>query len=299
MNKIIKKIAVAVLAVTLAFIPGARVLADGIEGAETSDVYVSLGADLSESEKATVLSLLGITEADLSNYAVGTITNEEEHQYLGSYLTSDIIGSRALSSVIVVKREAGNGINVTTHNITYCTVGMYTNALITAGITDADVIVAGPFNITGTAALVGAMKAYAEMTGETISEESMDAAVNELVLTGEVAENIGDTTDAEELIALVKQKIVEENLTSEEDIMAAVDEAAAELGIELTEEDKAAIASLMEKISDLDLDIDSIKEQAQELYDKLEELDIDTEGLWAKICQWFQELADWFSSLFE
>ena len=37
---------------------------------------------------------------------------------------------------------------------------MYENALTTAGVTDATVTVAGPFNITGTAALVGAMNAY-------------------------------------------------------------------------------------------------------------------------------------------
>ena len=42
------------------------------------------------------------------------------------------------SSVLVVKREQGNGINITTKNISYCTVGMYKNALITAGIHSAE-----------------------------------------------------------------------------------------------------------------------------------------------------------------
>ena len=39
---------------------------------------------------------------------------------------------------------------------------MYKNALVTAGIEDADIIVAGPKNISGTAALVGVFKAYQE-----------------------------------------------------------------------------------------------------------------------------------------
>lgn len=43
---------------------------------------------------------------------------------------------------------------------------MYKNALTTAGITDADIIVAGPKPISGTAALVGIFEAYEAMTGK-------------------------------------------------------------------------------------------------------------------------------------
>ena len=48
---------------------------------------------------------------------------------------------------------------------------MYANALATAGVEDVNVVVAGPFNVSGTAALVGALKAYSEMTGETVDEK--------------------------------------------------------------------------------------------------------------------------------
>ncbi len=137
--------------------------------------YLALGADLNETEKSTVLSLLEINEADLSSYQVITVTNADEHKYLDSYLDSSVIGTRALSSVLIEKKDKGNGIKVTTSNITYCTTGMYQNALATAGVTDADVRVAGPFNISGTAALVGAMEAYSNMTGETLKAENADA----------------------------------------------------------------------------------------------------------------------------
>ncbi len=115
--------------------------------------YIALGADLSADERATVLSLLGVTEADLENYDVVTVTNDQEHEYLDSYISSDTIGSRALSSVVVMEAEEGSGITVTIKNISYCTEGMYENALATAGVEDAEVIVAGPFSISGTAAL--------------------------------------------------------------------------------------------------------------------------------------------------
>ena len=161
--------------------------------------YLALGANLAPAQQAVVLELLGINPEELEDYDVIYITNEEEHEYLGEYVAASKIGTRALSSVLIVKREQGNGINITTKNISYCTIGMYKNALITAGITDADIIVAGPFPISGTAALVGAMKAYSDMTGAEVSERSMDTALNELVLTGDIAETVGDSQKAEEL----------------------------------------------------------------------------------------------------
>lgn len=300
MRTLYKKITAAVLAASLIVtLPAAGLTAkaDAVSDADPSDVYVSLGADLNDSELATVLDLLGIDEDELDDFTVGEITNEDEQNYLGDYLDSNVIGSRALSSVIVVLGDSGDGIEVKTKNISYCTAGMYTNALITAGIEDADVIVAGPFEITGTAALVGAMKAYAELTGEEISEASMDTAVNELVVTSQMAQDI-ESEDIEELIAFVKAKVVEEGLDNEDTISKAIDEGASQLGITITEEEKKTIISLMKKISELDLDIDSMKKQAKDLFNKLEDMGIDKEqakGFFQKIINAIQ---DFFNSIF-
>lgn len=301
MRKWFKKIAAVALAATFVVtlpMAGITAKADAVTDAKPSDVYVSFGADLKDNEKATVLGLMGITEADLENYTVGQITNEEEHKYLGSYLDASVIGTRALSSVIVVIGEDGDGINVKTNNISYCTPGMYTNALITAGIENADVIVAGPFEITGTAALVGAMKAYSELTGETISAESMDTAVNELVVTSQMAEDI-NSEEVEELIAYVKAKVVEEGLDDEEAIREVIDEGASQLGITLTEEEKDTIISLMKKIGELDLDIESMKEQAGEMFDKLEEMGFDKEQAKSFLQKLWEKIKEFFDDLFE
>ena len=133
---------------------------DNVEIKKDDKPYLALGADLSDDQKNTVLSLMGIDPANLANYNVTYVTNAQEHQYLDSYVDSSKIGSKSWSSVVIVKRKKGNGLNISTNNITYCTVGMYKNALTTAGITDADIIVAGPKPISGTAALVGIFEAY-------------------------------------------------------------------------------------------------------------------------------------------
>ena len=292
-----KRILAALLAgIIAAALP---ITAYGATDNKTTDTpYISLGADLNQEERATVLRLLGVTEDDLKNYTVTTVTNADEHAYLDSYLSSSIIGSRALSSVLVEGKEAGNGINVTTSNITYCTPGMYENALATAGVENADIKVAGPFNISGTAALVGAIKAYETMTGEEVSEENADTATNELVVTGQVAENVGDQGKAEQLIGAVKGEVVEGNATTTEEIGDVVDQAAQEMEVNLSEEDRQAIIDLMEKIDGLNLNIDSLKEQASNLYDQIAGLDLNLNIDQEQVKGFFERILDFFRGLF-
>ena len=302
MRKIYKRITSGLIAaLMIAALPAAGITAraDAVSDAAPEDVYVSFGADLKDDEKDKVMKLLGIDEDDLEDYTVGEITNADEHKYLGDYLDSSVIGSRALSSVVVVVGQEGDGIDVETKNISYCTPGMYTNALITAGIKDADVIVAGPFEITGTAALVGAMRAYSALTGENISAESMDTAVNELVVTSQMAQDGNvNAEDVEQLIAFVKAKVVEENLDNDEAISKAIDQGASELGISVTEEEKETIISLMKKINDLDLDIDSMKSQAKDLFNKLEDMGIDKEQAKSFFQKIIDALTEFFSNIF-
>ena len=167
-------------------------------------------------------------------------------------------------------------------------------------MTDADVHVAGPFNISGTAALVGAMEAYSNMTGETLKAENADAATEELVTTSDLGESIGDKEQAEELVGAVKEAVVSNDLSDPEEIEAVVDDAAKEMDIQLSDEDKQKIVSLMQKISSLDLDVDALKEQAKDLYNKLESLDLNinqeqVKGFFGKIVSWCKNL---WSSIF-
>lgn len=297
MKKIVTKVMALLLACAVVITPANFAKADAVE----TTSYISFGADLKPQEKSTVMSLLGITEAELENYEVVEVTNAEEKEYLGDYLSAGVIGSRALSSVRVDKGEEGSGIGVETKNITYCTAGMYSNALITAGIEDADVIVAGPFNISGTAALVGAMKAYSAMTGQEFDKDAADAATNELVDTAELAKEIG-ADDAEKLVALAKQKVIAGDLNSAADIEQAVEEAAKSLDISLTDAQKQKLVDLLDKIKDLDIDVNSLKEQAKGMYEKIKDLGIemeDAKNIFEKVASFFTELGNKISSFLE
>ena len=234
--------------------------------AEDDKPILALGANLSEEQKATVLNLLDVNPAELENYTVIYVTNEQEHQYLDQYLSASVIGTKALSSVLIRPREEGAGLNVTTYNISYCTIDMYRNALITAGLKDADVYVAGPTNLSGTAALIGAVKGYEEMTGESVGEEALETAVNEIVVTGDLGDVLGDSETASDIIAYIKQQIAEEHVESDEDIERIIRNAMKEFNIDLSDEQVQELIQLMNKISKLDLDVDALAKQAGELY---------------------------------
>ena len=202
------------IAVVLAFALAFTMCLSSSAFAAESEGYLSLGADLSEAERNTVMDLMGVDDPD--NYEVLYVTNADEHKYLDSYVSSDQIGSRALSSVLI-KEKSGDDIDVEIHNIGYCTEGMYRNALQTAGVEGADVVVAGPFEISGTAALVGTIKAYEQMSGETVDDEVIEGAVDELTTTGEVGEEIGDKEAAEGIVSQVKEDLADNpDMTDEE-----------------------------------------------------------------------------------
>lgn len=277
---------------------------DSVEIKKDDKPYLALGADLSDDQKNTVLSLMGIDPANLANYNVTYVTNAQEHQYLDSYVDSSKIGSKSWSSVVIVKRKKGNGLNISTNNITYCTVGMYKNALTTAGITDADIIVAGPKPISGTAALVGIFEAYEAMTGEAVQDNVVDAALNELVVTGELEASIQGLTDqeVEEFIAYIKSLIAEKGLTDEKSINEAIDEACDKYGVTLSDDERQKIVDLLLKITSLGIDLSGLVDYAASLYNSFKNGG-SSSGIIASIGNFFgnifSAIGEFFKNLFK
>lgn len=234
----------------------------------TEKPLLALGADLSQEQLVTVLGLMGVQATDLGNYQIIYITNAQEKQYLGNYVDASVIGTRSLSSVLIVPTSEGSGVVVSSKNINYCTTDMYRSALLTAGVKNANIIVAAPTPISGTAALIGALKGYEQMTGTTVAEKAIDTAMNELVVTGELSQSVGNSDDAQELITYIKAQIAANDLETEEEIEAAVRKGVTDLNASLTEEEIQQIIDLMVKIKAMGIDFDVLAEQADDLYAK-------------------------------
>lgn len=272
---------------------------DDVEITLDDKPYLALGADLTADQQHTVLSYMGIEAADFDKYDVAYVSNAEEHQYLDSYIPKKQIGTKALSSVLVSLADSGNGLKVSTYNINYCTAGMYKNALATAGVEDANVIVAGPFPLSGTAALVGTFEAYEKLTGKELDESVVDAAMDELVTTGDLEQSIdGDSNDVEAMIADLKGQIASGKIKTPEEIEQAIEKLADKYDLKLSDDDKQKLLGLMKKLQGLDLNWDSIKNQASAWASQLQNQLAD-KNVGQKIAAFFEKLFDMIRSLFQ
>ena len=156
--------------------------------AETTQSRAVIGANLEPQQIEDVYNMFGVRRGDVIEL---TMTNAEERKYLEGYVDESLIGTRSISCVFVELLPEGSGMSVTTSNITWCTGEMYISALATAGITDARIIVAAPFEVSGTAALSGVYKAYEDMTGMKLDDLAKAVSTQELTVTGDLAKEIG------------------------------------------------------------------------------------------------------------
>lgn len=265
--------------------------ADAVVG----DTIITLGENLTEEQKQSILKEMNAKSED----TIITVSNAEEHQYLGNYISKAQIGSRAISSSKITLKEKGSGINVTTNHINWVTEEMYANALITAGVKDADVYVTAPFNVSGTAALTGLIKAYEESTDAVIPEEQKQVANEEMVRTAELSDRIG-ADKASELMTRIKEEIAENPPETKEDLRSLINKIAQELGINLTEEELNKLVELFNKMKDLNIDWDQVKGQLSDLKDNLSEVlnKEETKNFFEKIIDWFIELVDKIKNFF-
>ena len=303
-RKILHAVSALVLATSMTL---SALVSPRVTVAATYSTYVALGADLTAEQKKEVLKTLRVSESDLTQDTLVTVTNSEEHEYLDRYLPAGVIGSKSLSSCRVSPADNGSGIRVETHNITYLTPAMYQNALATAGMKDADVSVAAPSPISGTAALVGAMKAYAKMSGQVIEPEVLETATAELVTSGEIAEELGDSEKTAELIAAVKQVIAENDIEDEDDIRDVIINITNQLNITLGEADIEKLVELMRQFAALDVNAKDLAEQAGEIYEQaaqngldLSSYGISTEevnGFFAKLPGLLQAIISWLRGI--
>lgn len=228
------------------------------------------------------------------------VTNEEERDYLEGLVSDKTIGTRAISSCYVKPLAEGEGIIVETHNITWVTREMFANAMVTAGVENAHVIAGAPFDVSGTAALTGIMKAFEKAEGENLSEEAKKIASEELVTTGELGDEIGKD-EAAELIRKIKEKVVSSQIKDSEDIRRIIIEISGELNINLTQEQIDQIVKLMEKIRNLDLNVENIREQLNKIagnLDKVKKTVEENKGLIQKILDAIIGFFQWIRGLF-
>ena len=241
-----KKFIAGMLAVAVSFslfLPAALAVDSGEE-------RVTMGADLTDRQREAVYQDFGIEEGAVKEL---TVTNDEERSYLEVLVPDGKIGSVALSCIYIKTLDAGSGLSIELHNINYCTEDMYINALTTAGISDASVIVSAPFPVSGTGALTGAYKAYEDITGISLSNLAKAAGAEELVVTGELAEYIG-SEDATQMINELKSMLDKTQDMTDDEVRVEIKKLAELYNVALTSAQLEQVLSLVRKLEGLDAD---------------------------------------------
>jgi uncharacterized protein YpuA (DUF1002 family) len=279
------------LLVTLLFFQPIRSFADLAEG----DMIVTLGENLTKDQKDKLLKEM---DAPLDVQIV-TVSNQEEHQYLGKYVAKSLIGTKAISSSAITIAPKGSGITVKTNNINWVTDEMYVNALITAGVKDANIYITAPISVSGTAALTGIIKAYEISADKAIPEEVKQAANQEMVETAKLGDSIGEK-NAAALIAKVKEEIAKNKPQNDEELRKIIDQAAKDLNVSLTDEEMQRLIDLFNKLKNLDIDWNQVSDQLNKAKDRISKfLESDEgQGFLEKVKQFFIWLIDAIKSIF-
>lgn len=265
--------------------------------AKEGDVLVTLGEDLTPQEKEAILKDLDAPEDAEYVY----VSNKEEYDYLGDVLPAKNIGSKAISSAIVHYTEEGSGIHVKLSPVVkVIKEDAYRNALITAGIKDADIYVTAPGSVSGSAALTGLLKTYEKKTGQKLPEEVKKVANKEMVVTSELTEEVGEDK-ANDFMNSVKVQMAEKMPKNEDEVRGIIQNIENQYNINLSEGQKTQVVNLFNDMKNTNIDWDNIREQAGKYSEKAKDYINSEEGQknLKKAKGLIQRFIDWIFSLFE
>jgi len=268
--------------------------------ADSDESRTVIGADLSESEISTVYKSFGIKRGDVKEL---TVTNSDEREYLEGLVDDSLIGTKSISCVYIEALDKGDGLSVSVKNITWCTPDMYMNAMVTAGITDADVIISAPFEVSGTAALTGIYKAYEDITGKKLDPDAKLVGTEELTVTADLADAIGGINSTA-IVSDLKLLLDETRNMSDDELMAEIRSVSSHYGVSLSEDqidqlvklcrsmEKLDVSQLTERIENVKQKLINFAKAKAEVIKFFENLGLTLDGIFDAIVSFFRGIFD-------
>lgn len=256
-----------------------------------SSKVVTIGENLNLTQKSKIFQYFGISENDVD---VIKVNNQDERKYLEGVATEEQIGHKTLSCAYIEPTEAG-GVNVKIANLNWVTASMISSTLITAGVENANVIAVAPFEVSGTGALAGCFKAFEKATGQELDEEKKEIATEELIITGDLGEGIGQEK-ATGVVNDIKKDVIKENVKDTETINKIIDDVSDKYGVSLNSEQKNALSNMMLKVGKQNYDYSKIENSLNKVTDNVDkilnkvETEFEKSGLWDSIKSFFTGL---------
>ena len=186
------------------------------------------GADLSAAGRDEVASALGLQPG------IPRLTESlaDERVQAHGLIPAPLLGKVAISSVVLRPLPPGSGLRVSQNgNVTLYPAEAYASALLTAGVTDADAIIAAPASqpALGTTALLGLLRA-ATVSCAAVNPARHDLAIREFALTNALIDAMS-ATEAARLLAATKVAAVAARRAGEPDLATVLAEQSATLHV--------------------------------------------------------------------
>lgn len=216
---------------------------------------VTLGADLTEEQQNTMLRYFKVNANEVE---IMYITNEDEREHLSSYVPLSQIGTRTVSCAYVRPTDSG-GIKVRTANLNWVTGNMIASTLSTSGVKNCEVIAACPFEVSGTGALTGIQMAYEEASGEKLDETKKQIATEEIVVTGNLADEVGKN-DATTVVNQSKMEVIANNIQNADEIYNLVQNIAIQNNVTINDEQLNQIVELLKQIAEQNYEYEDVKD---------------------------------------
>ena len=265
---------------------------------------LSFGSSLTKNEELSLRDYFGVSEDMTAIY----VDNETAIKQLG--LAPDALDNYTGGwySSAYVKLTNDGGINVSSKNVSLVTNEMFTNALLTSGILNCEVVVSAPFMVTGESALAGILAGAEEIMGESLSEENKVVAKEEIDTTLEIADELlnneeneidssSDSSNvASGIINDIKQQVIKDSPNSTQ-IQQIIINVTNNYGVELSEETNARVLSLMEDVNDLNIDYKDIEDTMKNIGDSISE-SLKEAGIKLKESGFLDQIFNFFSDLF-
>ncbi|MBQ2832706.1 DUF1002 domain-containing protein [Methanobrevibacter sp.] len=204
---------------------------------------------------------------DLGNANSKVITASEVNK-IAKNITGKTYGSNQIFSSALVDLNDNEDLKVSVDKskITTITGDMYISALKSVGITSGHVYVTSPVTATGESALTGVMNCYEEATNVEIPEDIKEAANDEIFTEAEIVENSNVSADElSDLVDDVKEKVKEDNITDHQTIVNIINNYTIINNINITDSDIENLANTIEKLQNLQSDIDDYESQVSDV----------------------------------
>jgi len=265
---------------------------------------VTIGVNNTTEQRQKIFSYFGVKENEVQ---VLEVNNKEEREYLGGVATEAQLGTKTYSCSYVEPTNSG-GINVKTANITWVTSSMVASTLSTAGMTNANAVIAAVFPVSGTGALTGVMKAFEDASGKKLDEDKKELASEELITTGDLGDKIGQGKIGQDKAAGVvndiKAEVIKNGTSDATQIADIINNVTNNYNVTLTDAQIKQITDLMEKIAAQKYDYNSMKQTLSNVSDVVQDNlkeageSVENSGIMDSVGGLFSSIGDWFSNLF-